>query len=108
MTVYNRSTLIVGLGVALLVGGIVSFFASDMPDGLEKTQEDLGIAETDHQGLEAPPVVFNEYSLKWLGGGFWANAAAGVVGCLLVMGLLLGLGHLLRRWRPKTTAAGAS
>jgi len=104
MTPYNRNTLIVGLAAALVVGGIVSYFASDKPDGLEKTQEDLGAAQPVHEGLDAPPVAFDEYSLKWLGEGFWGNAVAGVVGSLLVMGLLLGLGHLLRRKRGDTAA----
>ena len=108
MTAYNRNTLIVGLAAALVIGAVVSHFASSHPDGLEKTQEDLGAAEPVHEGLEAPPVAFSAYSLRWLGEGFWANAIAGVVGCLLVMGLLLGLGHLLRRKRPETSAGGAS
>ena len=108
MTPYNRNTLIVGLAAALVIGAIVSYFASAHPDGLEKTQEDLGAAEPVHAGLDAPPVAFDEYSLKWLGEGFWANAAAGVVGSLLVMGLLLGLGYLLRPKRPDTAANGPS
>ena len=108
MTPYNRNTLIVGLAAALVVGGIVSYFASDKPDGLEKTQEDLGAAQPVHEGLDAPPVAFDEYSLKWLGEGFWGNAVAGVVGSLLVMGLLLGLGHLMRRRRPAAGANGLS
>jgi cobalt/nickel transport protein len=108
MTAYNRNTLIVGLAAALVIGAVVSYFASSHPDGLEKTQEDLGAAEPVHDGVEAPPVAFDEYSLKWLGEGFWGNAVAGVFGCLLVMGVLLGLGYLLRRKRPETAANGAS
>jgi cobalt/nickel transport protein len=108
MTAYNRNTLIVGLAAALVIGGIVSYFASGHPDGLEKTQEDLGAAEAVHEGLDAAPVAFDEYSLKWLPEGFWANAAAGVVGSLLVMGLLLGLGRLLRRKRSAGTAGEPS
>lgn len=104
MTAYNRNTILVGVVVALVVGGVVSYFASGRPDGLEKSQEDLGAAEPLHTGLDAPPVAFDEYSLKWLGGGFWGNAAAGVIGSLLVMGVLLGLGRVLR---PKRTQADA-
>lgn len=97
MSAYNRNTLIVGLAAALVVGGIMSYFASDKPDGLEKTQEDLAAAEPAHKGLDAPPVAFEQYTLKWFGEGFWGNAAAGAVGSMLVMGLLLGLGRLVRR-----------
>ena len=96
MTRYNRNTLLVGLVAALVVGGLVSYFASTHPDGLEKTQERIG-AEARYGGVEAPAVAFEEYSLKGLGEGFWANAAAGVAGSLLVLGILLGVGRLLRR-----------
>jgi len=99
MTTRDRNTLLVGLALALLVGSVVSYFASAAPDGLEKTQEDLGADAPRHGGAEAPPVAFVEYSLKWLGEGFWSNAAAGVVGSLLVLGLLLGVGRLMARRR---------
>ncbi|HUS45190.1 MAG TPA: PDGLE domain-containing protein [Phycisphaerae bacterium] len=108
MTAYNRKTLLLGAAIALAVGGIVSYFASGAPDGLEKAQEDLGMAEPAHAGLDAPPVVFEEYSLKGLGSGFWGNAAAGVVGSLLVLAVLLLVGYLLKRRKrpsPETDAA---
>jgi hypothetical protein len=41
-------------------------------------------------------VIFEDYKVRWLGEGFWSNAAAGVVGCLLVLGIVLGVGYLLR------------
>ncbi len=97
MTKTNRNTLLVGLAAAIVVGGGVSYFASAWPDGLEKTQADLGADAPRHGGVEAPPVAFDEYSLAWLGDGFWANAAAGVVGAMLVLAILLGVGRLLRR-----------
>jgi len=97
MTKANRNTLLVGLAAALLVGGVVSYFASAQPDGLEKTQADLGADAPRHGGVEAPPVAFHEYRLKGLGEGFWANAAAGAAGSLLVLAILLGVGRLLRR-----------
>jgi len=105
MTKTNRNTLLVGLASAILVGGIVSYFASPYPDGLEKTQAGLGADTPRHGGVEAPPVVFNEYSLAWLGEGFWANAAAGVAGALMVLVILLGVGRLLRRRRTPGPAS---
>jgi len=97
MNAYNRKTLVVGVLVALAIAGVVSYFASGEPDGLEKTQEELGSAEPVHQGVEPPPSVFEEYRLAWLGEGFWGNAVAGVAGSLLVLGLALAAGHLLKR-----------
>jgi len=105
MTRTERNFLLAGLAVALVVGGGISYFASAWPDGLEKTIEDLGAAEPPHRGIEAPPVAFEEYSLKWLGEGFWANAAAGAVGCLVVAGMTLAVGRLLRA-RPTDGAPG--
>lgn len=108
MTAYNRNTILVGVLFALVIGGVVSYFASGDPDGLEKTQEDVGAAEPVHGGLDAPPVAFNEYSLKGLGDGFWGNAAAGIIGSGLVMGILLGVGWLLRRSRPAARSADSA
>lgn len=105
MTAYNRNTLLVGIAVIVLVGGVVSYFASSNPDGLEKVQEDIGADQPPHAGMAAPPSPFTEYGLAQLGEGFWSNAVAGVAGSLLVLGILLGAGHLLRR-RPKTSGQG--
>ena len=97
MNAYNRKTFVVGVLIALAIAGVVSYFASGEPDGLEKTQEELGAAEPVHKGVEPPPSAFAEYRLAWLGEGFWGNAVAGVAGSLLVLGLVLGAGHLLKR-----------
>jgi len=105
MNLYNRRTLIGGAAIALLVAGVISYFASPRPDGLEKAQEELGAAEPVRQAVEVPPVAFQEYNLKGLGEGFWANAAGGVTGSLLVLALLLGVGYLLGRGR-RTPAGG--
>jgi|WetSurMetagenome_2_1015567.scaffolds.fasta_scaffold109661_3 cobalt/nickel transport protein len=108
MTSYNRKTLLVGLGIALAVGGVVSYFASPSPDGLESTQEQLKADEATHGGIEVPPVAFKEYNLRWLGEGFWSNAVAGVTGTLLVLAIVLGIGRLLRpRGRTSPPSAGA-
>jgi len=97
MTSYNRTTVLAGVGVAVVLGGMLSYFASASPDGLEKFQLDVGAARPAHDGVHAPPVAFEEYKLKWLGDGFWANAAGGIIGSLVVMGILLGAGWALRR-----------
>ena len=107
MTAYNRRTLIVGVAVALVIGGVVSYFASSAPDGLEKFQEDQSAATPTHPTVEAPPIAFQEYNFKWLGEGFWANAVAGVVGSLIVLAILLLVGYALRRRRPSVPRGGS-
>jgi hypothetical protein len=106
MTSYNRKTLLVGLGIALLIGGVVSYFAYPKPDGLEYTQEQLKATEPPHTGVQSPPSLFEEYRLKWLGEGFWSNAVAGIVGTLLVAAILLGLGWVLRPRGPVVRHGG--
>jgi len=99
MSPYNRGTLLAGVAIAFAVAGVLSYFASSDPDGLEKTQEELGAAEPVHGGVAAPAVVFDEYAVRGMPEGFWSNAIAGVAGTLVVLGLALGTGRLLRR-RP--------
>jgi hypothetical protein len=103
MTAYNRNTLLVGILAAGLIGGVLSYFASPAPDGLEKGQEEMGAAAPAHEAPAPPPSPFDGYNLKWLPGGFLSNAVAGVMGSLVVLGILLGVGRLLRR--PRRAAA---
>ena len=100
MTAYNRRTLIVGVAVVLIIGGVVSYVASSAPDGLKKFQEDQGAAMPAYPTVAAPPIAFQEYNFNGLGEGFWANAVAGVVGSLIVLAILLLVGYALRRRSP--------
>ena len=108
MTSYNRKTLLVGVAIALLIGGGVSYFASTAPDGLEKTQEELGMSAPPHTGIQSPLAIFRGYTVQWLGEGFWSNAIAGVTGTLLVLAILLGVGRLLRPRRPPSAPGSAT
>jgi hypothetical protein len=104
MTSYNRRTIIVGTAIAVLVAGVISYFASANPDGLEKAQEELGVSGPVHAVVEVPPVAFQEYNLKWIGEGFWSNAVAGVAGAAIVLIILLVVGRLLARGKAKAPA----
>jgi len=108
MTTYNRNTLIVGTVVALLVGGVLSFWASGYLDGLEKTQEKMGTEGTPYAPVAPVPSPFDEYGLKGVQNGFLSNAAAGVAGSLVVLVLLLGVGYALKRRRPVAGSGGAA
>ena len=103
MTARNRNTLIGGTILALLVAGVVSYFASRDPDGLEAAAERLGIVATPESGVRPPVSPFKDYSVKWLPEGFSSNAVAGVTGTVLVLGILLGTGAVLRRSRKAET-----
>ena len=108
MTYYNLRTFVVGAVIAVLVAGVISYFASANPDGLEKAQEELGVAGPAHSPVEVPAVAFQEYNLKWIGEGFWSNAVAGVVGAMAVLAILLGVGRLLVRSKAKAPGAAGT
>lgn len=82
--------------VALVLAGIVSFYASGSPDGLAKVSQDKGFAstETDHHAKDSP---LAGYSAKDVGNDRLATAVAGVVGVLVVAGLGTGLVYVVRR-----------
>jgi uncharacterized protein HemX len=95
----NVSTKWVVLGIAaaaLVLAGIVSFYASGSPDGLTKVSEDKGFAstETDHGAKDSP---LAGYSAKDVGNDRLATGIAGVVGVLVVAGLGTGLVYVVRR-----------
>jgi hypothetical protein len=122
MTAYNRNTLVGGLLVAVLVGGVLSYFKSESPDGLEKTQQILdeqktgGAANGQDASRPGEPAaaatetqsLFADYKLTLVRNRFLANAAGGILGSLAVMGLLLGVGYLLRRARLAREKARSS
>ena len=82
--------------VALVLAGIVSFYASSSPDGLTKVSEDKGFASTQKtHGTEDGP--FAGYSAKDVDNERLAGGLAGVVGVLVVAALGTGLIYVVRR-----------
>ncbi|GIH25453.1 hypothetical protein Aph01nite_37630 [Acrocarpospora phusangensis] len=84
---------LVGAGVvSLLLAGIVSFFASSSPDGLEKVAEDKGFLG------QAADHLFGGFALADYGdvGGIPVGVA-GVLGVLITLAVGLGIGYLVRR-----------
>ena len=78
--------LVVGLGVALALAGVVSRFADGSPDGLSKVSQDHGFAHTE----ETHASVFDGY-----------GSLTGVVGVVVVLALAGGLVYLARRRRSR-------
>lgn len=87
--------LVAILLVALFLAGFVSRYADSSPDGLEKTAEKLGFADTagPHHTSGSP---FADYAGPW----------AGIVGVLVVLVVAGALTWLLRR-RGASAAGGA-
>ena len=82
--------------VVLLLGGVVSYYASGSPDGLSRVAEDQGItrAERPHASDDSP---LAGYSVRGIGDHRLARGLAGVAGIGVVLLLGTGLTHVVRR-----------
>jgi cobalt/nickel transport protein len=97
--VSTRTVLLIGLVVALILAGLVSFYASGSPDGLNRVAGDLGFSEAERaSGANGGPLA--GYEIAGVDHARWSGGLAGVIGCLVVLGcssLLL----LLRKRQPE-------
>ncbi len=91
----RRTWIIVTLVAALVVAGVVSFWACAAPDGLEKTSGAVGLLPPeDSPTLPAP---LKDYRVAGLSNEFLSNGLAGLAGTLLVLVLVFSAGRLLAR-----------
>lgn len=95
-----RVVLAVVLGIALLVAGVVSHYASNSPDGLNSVAVDLGFSSSEQAAAGGP---LAGYEVPGLGHPRWSGGLAGVLGCLVV----LAVSTLLFRLRRPVSRAGA-
>ena len=97
--VSTRALVVTGLLVALVLAGIVSFYASAHPDGLEYVAGKVGFISTEraHASDGSP---FAGYATKGIGDQRLSGGLAGVVGVVVVLLLGGGLFRLLRRREP--------
>ncbi|MET7637466.1 energy-coupling factor ABC transporter permease [Streptomyces sp. NPDC005438] len=96
-----RSVWLVGLGATLLCAGVLSFYASAHPDGLEKVAADQGIAdkEEDHAAADS---LLADYGVKGVSGDRLSGGLAGLVGAGGTLALGTGAFVLLGRGRSRT------
>ncbi|MDU0312463.1 cobalt ECF transporter T component CbiQ [Phycicoccus sp. M110.8] len=100
--VSSRALLTTGLVVVLLLAGVVSFYASRHPDGLNHVARTLGFGSTAtrHTSDGSP---FSGYATRGIGDARLSRGLAGVVGVVLVAAVGAGLfWNLGRRARPET------
>jgi cobalt/nickel transport protein len=83
--------------VSLLIAGVLSYFASGDPDGLDKTVEETGIAAHAREHPFAGS-TFADYAL---GGDDRFTGVAGVLGVLVVLAVSFGLFWFLRKKSPQ-------
>ena len=86
----NKKFLAAGFLVSIFLAGVVSFYASSDPDGLEKVAEDIGFIETakDHTYADG---ILADYGVKGIENERASVGVAGVIGVIgtaVVAGLL--------------------
>lgn len=91
--------VLAGLLVAtLLMAGVVSFYASSDPDGLDRVSQDEGFADTaqDHAASDGP---LSDYAVSGVDDARVSGGLAGVLGVGIVLVLTGGIAYAVRR-RP--------
>lgn len=78
------------LFAALFIAGVISWFASSQPDGLERVAIDQGF---EHTAEEPPMEVMPDYEVPGIGGPL-STTVAGILGVAVVFGLCMLLGRL--------------
>lgn len=98
-----RRVWAVGLGAALLCAGVVSFYASASPDGLEKVAADKGIDKKteDHATKDSP---LADYGVKDISNARLSGGLAGVIGVGATLAVGTGVFVVVRRRRAEADA----
>lgn len=99
----RRSFLVVGLLVALLIGGGLAFYASSEPDGLEKAAAETGFADTAQDSAVADGPLAG-YQASDVDDERLSVGLAGVLGVLATAALGGGLFYLMGRGRRPSGA----
>ena len=94
----TRRLVGVGLAVCLLIAGVVSFYASSHPDGLEYVASSLGFESVARDSATAGSPLA-DYSVRGVSDGRLAGGLAGVVGAVVVGLLMFGLVRIIGRRR---------
>lgn len=92
--------VVIGVAVvALVLAGVVSFYASSSPDGLNRVAQDKGFASTEKQHTsDGSPLA--GYESKGVHNERASKAVAGITGTVVVLVLAGGLTLLVRRRQP--------
>jgi cobalt/nickel transport protein len=92
----QRTFLISGFVASLFLAGVVSFYASSNPDGLEKVAGDIGFIETAKEHSNADGVLA-DYGVKGIDNARLSTGAAGVIGVIATGVISTGVFMVVRR-----------
>lgn len=101
----TKTFLLSGLLAALLLGGVLSFYASSHPDGLEYVAEEVGFLDSadDHAAADGPMA---DYAVKGVDDERVAGGLAGVIGIGITLLLAGGIAFAVRRRGDVAADAG--
>jgi cobalt/nickel transport protein len=99
--VSTRRVVVVGLLMSALLAGVVSFYASSHPDGLEHVAGGLGFAASARDSATAGSPLAG-YAVEDVGDPRLSGGLAGLSGVLVVGLVMTALLLLLRRRRGST------
>ncbi|MFF6781537.1 energy-coupling factor ABC transporter permease [Streptomyces sp. NPDC012510] len=103
----TRKVLLAGLGVSLLLAGVVSFYASADPDGLEKVAADKGIdAEVEDHAAAGSPLA--DYGVEGLTDARLSGGLAGVIGVGVTVVAGTGVFWAVRKRRTNEATSPSS
>jgi hypothetical protein len=99
----TRRFAVLAVLVALLVAGVLSFYASSSPDGLEHVAQTKGFSQsaTEHHTADSP---LADYQTKGVTNERLSGGLAGVLGVGATGLLMGGIVLALRRRQPTTPA----
>ena len=100
----TRGFLAVGLAVALLVAGVVSLFASDQPDGLERVSIDQGFADSAQDSAIDSPLA--DYAVEGIENEGLSTGLAGIIGVAVTLLLTVGILKIARLRRRAGAGQG--
>jgi cobalt/nickel transport protein len=92
----TRRFVFVVLAVALVIGGVISFYASGHPDGLEFVAETAGFLDS-AQDSPAAGSPLAGYGIAGIENARLSGGLAAVIGVLVTLLAAGGLARLLRR-----------
>lgn len=93
----QRTFLVTGLIVALLIAGVASYYASAHPDGLEYVAEETGFIDSAHEDPTTTGSPFEDYATRGVDNERLSGGLAGVVGVAITLLIGGGLFWVLRR-----------
>lgn len=92
----TRAVVVVGVVISLLLAGLVSYYASGHPDGLEYVGETLGFGESARDSAVAGSPLA-DYAVSGVDDARLSGGLAGVVGVLVTGAVMAGVLMLVRR-----------